>query len=32
MDLQRELMKKGDKKKVEKDGKVFYKWKAVRKK
>lgn len=32
MELQRELMKKGDKKKVEKNGKTFYKWKSVRKK
>lgn len=33
MDLQRELMKKGDKKKlVGKDGRVTYKWKNVRKK
>jgi U3 small nucleolar RNA-associated protein 11 len=31
MDLQRELMKKGDKKRIEKDGKTFYKWKNVRK-
>uniref|UniRef100_A0A060TCM8 U3 small nucleolar RNA-associated protein 11 n=1 Tax=Blastobotrys adeninivorans TaxID=409370 RepID=A0A060TCM8_BLAAD len=32
MDLQRELMKKGEKKKVVKDGKVTWKWKNVRKK
>lgn len=32
MDLQRELMKKGEKKKIMKDGKVSWKWKNVRKK
>lgn len=31
VDLQRELMKKGDKRKIVKDGKVTYKWDKVRK-
>lgn len=31
VDLQRELMKKGDKRKIVKDGKVSYKWDKVRK-